>query len=200
MDDEIALVQSKTFWAALLALVSVIAQQFHVSWLYGWASDPNTVTAVLNGIAVASTLAAIVFRRTATKQVTSLFGHADPTTLRSAAIAAIMASVIIATAPTGCSGEMQAALTALQRDAVSVERFLAADVPTACGWVKTAEADGAPILATLSAAKQAQAASIEAGVNALCANPTQQSAGANLQKLWNAYTSIRALFSSGATL
>ncbi len=71
MQNEIALIESKTFWSAVLAVVAIVAQQFHWSWIYGWSSDPNTPTTILNFIVFASAIAAGLFRTTATAKVTS---------------------------------------------------------------------------------------------------------------------------------
>ena len=70
--NEIALVQSKTFWAALLSLVSIVAQQFGASALLQWAADPSTVNNILTLVGVLGALGAMVGRMMATKPVTSV--------------------------------------------------------------------------------------------------------------------------------
>jgi uncharacterized membrane protein len=70
-EGEKALLQSRTFWAAVLSVVAVVAQQFHWAPLYAWAIDPASVTAALNAVAVIGGLAAIVFRALASRKVTS---------------------------------------------------------------------------------------------------------------------------------
>ena len=43
MNNTISLVESRTFWASLLALVAVIAGAFNQAGLMTWASDPATL-------------------------------------------------------------------------------------------------------------------------------------------------------------
>lgn len=72
MQNTIALVQSKTFWGALLALVAVVAQAFGLANIQAFASDPGTVTAILNVAAFAGAAFAIFGRAVATAKVTSV--------------------------------------------------------------------------------------------------------------------------------
>ena len=72
LSDGIALTQSRTFWAALLSLVAITAQQFGLSGLFKWAADPSTVDTVLAVIGAFGAVGAIVFRAAATQQVTSI--------------------------------------------------------------------------------------------------------------------------------
>ena len=77
MQREIALIQSKTFWAALLGLVAVVANAFHISWLTAFAQDPHSVETILNAIAGLSFIFAIAFRGVASAKVTTLFRASD---------------------------------------------------------------------------------------------------------------------------
>ncbi len=72
MDKTIALVQSKTFWAALLALLAQVATVFGWQHLLTFANDPASQTAILNIVSIAATTMAIVFRFVASAQVTSI--------------------------------------------------------------------------------------------------------------------------------
>lgn len=79
MDKEIALVQSKTFWGALLAMVAIVANAMGWQSIAAWAVDPSSqphimefVTDMLNVIAVAGTLLAMIGRFVASSKVTSL--------------------------------------------------------------------------------------------------------------------------------
>ena len=72
MNDTKSLVESKTFWGALLALIAVVATGFGQSTLAAWAGDPATVNTILSGIGTIGAVLAIVGRMTATKQITSV--------------------------------------------------------------------------------------------------------------------------------
>ena len=67
-----ALLQSRTFWSAVLVIVAALAQQLHWSWLYALAQDPATIDAILRLIAAAGALGAIVFRALATARITTV--------------------------------------------------------------------------------------------------------------------------------
>lgn len=73
VSNGVALIQSKTFWGALLALVAVVAQQFGIASALAWASDPNTVTSILNWVSIAGTAFAIFGRVTAIGKIVSIF-------------------------------------------------------------------------------------------------------------------------------
>ena len=72
MQAEIGLVQSKTFWSALLALIAIVAQAFGWQSVVVFVSDPATANTILSVVAMAGTLLAIVFRGVATSKVTSI--------------------------------------------------------------------------------------------------------------------------------
>ena len=72
MNNTISLVESRTFWASLLALVAVIAGAFNQAGLMTWASDPATLNAITSGVAMIGAVGAIYFRKAATAQVTSV--------------------------------------------------------------------------------------------------------------------------------
>ena len=72
LSDGIALTQSRTFWAALLSLVAITAQQFGLSGLFKWAADPGAIDTVLAVISAVGSVGAVVFRVTATQQITSI--------------------------------------------------------------------------------------------------------------------------------
>ena len=71
-ETEKALLQSRTFWSALLALVAIVAQQFHWSAIYALASDPATINSILGFAGAAGAIGAIVFRVLATSRVTTV--------------------------------------------------------------------------------------------------------------------------------
>jgi len=77
-EEGIALVESKTFWSALLALISVGAAQFNLPQVTAWAVDPNTLTSILNLVAMAASVSAIIFRSTAKAPITSIVPPAPP--------------------------------------------------------------------------------------------------------------------------
>lgn len=72
MKDEIALVHSRTFWAAVLVLAAVVARQFHWSVVTDFAANPHSVDTVLGFVAMAGSFAAMIFRAQATSTVTSV--------------------------------------------------------------------------------------------------------------------------------
>ena len=72
MDKSIALVQSKTFWSALLALVAIIAQTLGLADIQAFASDSGTVSAILNIVSMLGVIAAISGRVVANAKVTSV--------------------------------------------------------------------------------------------------------------------------------
>jgi uncharacterized membrane protein len=72
MQAEIGLVQSKTFWSALLALIAIVAQAFGWQSIVVFASDPATANTILSAVAVAGTLFAMIFRGVANAKVTSI--------------------------------------------------------------------------------------------------------------------------------
>ena len=78
MLDTKSLIESKSFWSALLALVAIVASAFHVSALAAWAADPATLDGVINCVALIGTMGAIVFRATATSQITSVLPATPP--------------------------------------------------------------------------------------------------------------------------
>ena len=71
MLDTKSLIESKSFWSALLGLVAVVANAFHLSALAAWAANPATLEAALNIVAMAGAMGTIVFRYSATSQITS---------------------------------------------------------------------------------------------------------------------------------
>lgn len=71
MDREIALVQSRTFWAALLAFIAVVAKGMGWSAALAWAVNPQTTDLVLQGVTLIGIFGAGLFRILATRQVTS---------------------------------------------------------------------------------------------------------------------------------
>ena len=72
MNGAISLVESKTFWSAALSLTAIVAAQFHWSSVATFATDPQTVTTILNGVAAVGAVGAVVGRYVATKQVTGI--------------------------------------------------------------------------------------------------------------------------------
>lgn len=72
LETEKALLQSRTFWAALLALVAVIAQATHNPLVYAWASDPQTPTLILNAVVAVSSVLAMLFRYLASQKIGSI--------------------------------------------------------------------------------------------------------------------------------
>ena len=68
----IALVQSKTFWGALFALIAIVAQQFGWTSILAWAADPRTIDWLLNWVAAAGSVWAIFGRFVASRPVTSI--------------------------------------------------------------------------------------------------------------------------------
>lgn len=71
-NESIALVQSRAFWAATLALVAVVAKQFHWADVTAFVVDPHSVETILGFVAMAGSVGAIIFRAAATKTVTSV--------------------------------------------------------------------------------------------------------------------------------
>lgn len=69
MDDVKSLVESRTFWSAFLALAAIVANVFHLSRFAAWAADPASIDAIMNGVAMAGAVGAIIFRAVATKQI-----------------------------------------------------------------------------------------------------------------------------------
>lgn len=72
MQDCKSLVESRSFWSALLALVAVVASTFHLGDLAAWAADPRTIDSIVFGVAMLGALGAIVFRFRATARTTSV--------------------------------------------------------------------------------------------------------------------------------
>lgn len=72
MNGTISLVQSRTFWAAAIALAAIVTKAFGLSQVTAALVDPSLVDNILNGIMMVSTLSTIVFRTAATTKVTSV--------------------------------------------------------------------------------------------------------------------------------
>lgn len=72
LTNEIALVQSKTFWAALLSLLAVIFTTFGLSQYAKVVMDPTTLTYIMNAVAILGAVGAIAGRTVARSPVTSL--------------------------------------------------------------------------------------------------------------------------------
>jgi hypothetical protein len=73
-----SLLESKTFWTQVLGLVALIAAQFQFTSLQSWAVDPNTISLVLNIGGMLSLILGMVFRKMATKQITSILPSSVP--------------------------------------------------------------------------------------------------------------------------
>jgi hypothetical protein len=71
MYNGIALIQTRTFWSAGLALLAVIASQFQWTSVLGFATNPDSVNEILSGVGAVGAFLAIVFRALATKKVTT---------------------------------------------------------------------------------------------------------------------------------
>ena len=69
MNDTIALVESRTFWSALLALVATVAGAFNQAGLMQWAGDPATLNTITQVVTMVGAVGAIYFRKQATAQV-----------------------------------------------------------------------------------------------------------------------------------
>lgn len=78
MDQVKSLVESRTFWSALLAFVAIVAKAFDLQQYADWAADPNTLNSILTVVGAAGALGAIVFRAKAQKQVTSTLPEPKP--------------------------------------------------------------------------------------------------------------------------
>lgn len=74
--ESIALVHSRTFWAAALALAAVVAKQFHWADVTAFVADPHSVDTVLGVVAMAGSFAAMIFRAQATAAVTGFIAPA----------------------------------------------------------------------------------------------------------------------------
>jgi hypothetical protein len=72
MQDTKSLIESRSFWSAILMLVAVLASGFHLTDLGAWAADPKTIDAIMSGLAASGALGAIVFRYRATARVTTI--------------------------------------------------------------------------------------------------------------------------------
>ena len=68
----IALIQSRTFWAALLSLVAIVAQQFGLSGTLKWAANPATIDTILAIISAVGMVAAIGFRIVAKEPIVAV--------------------------------------------------------------------------------------------------------------------------------
>jgi len=102
----ISLVESKTFWAAFLVLLAQVAAAFHWSTVLGFATDPNTVNGILQGVSIAGAFLAIVFRGVAKAPVISVFPVSSPAklSLRSwTMIPAIIVTLAVMSLISGCA-------------------------------------------------------------------------------------------------
>ncbi len=72
MNETKALVQSKAFWSALLALATIVASTFHLTQFAAWAADPQTLDGIVQGAGILGALGAIVFRYSATAKTTTI--------------------------------------------------------------------------------------------------------------------------------
>jgi hypothetical protein len=72
MVDTKSLIESRSFWSALLTLVALVATTLHVSDLAAWAADPKTIDAIMNVLAMFGAAGAIVFRFRATSRTVSV--------------------------------------------------------------------------------------------------------------------------------
>jgi uncharacterized membrane protein len=68
----IALIQSRTFWAALIGLIATIVQALGLSSDVPWLSDPATIDKIMQVVSMLSMLATMYFRSAATQQVTGV--------------------------------------------------------------------------------------------------------------------------------
>jgi len=85
LNEGISLVESKTFWGSLFALLAIVAGAFHQTWLVSFVSDPanvdHTLTVVTTIVSVGGSLFAILGRAAATKQITSVLPPTNGKTL-----------------------------------------------------------------------------------------------------------------------
>lgn len=72
MDDVKALVESRAFWSALVALLAAIAQAFHLQDLLSIVSNPHLIDAILSVVTVGGSVGAIIFRTVARKKIVSV--------------------------------------------------------------------------------------------------------------------------------
>jgi hypothetical protein len=111
MQNEIALVQSRTFWSAVLALVAQVAAQFHWNSVLGVATNPGTVTNIMTGVSLLGIVLAGVFRVAAKTQVTSVTPPLPPNILKSLLWLGVFAGALGSLfAISACSPVGQAAL------------------------------------------------------------------------------------------
>jgi uncharacterized membrane protein len=122
MSNTIALIQSKTFWASVLALAAIVAQQFGWAKAVGIATDPATVNDILNGVAMLGAVGAILFRGVAKSQVTSLLPPGSTSKTSAHAWLALPLFLAIAFGFSGCLTTTQTSTLASGVSSLSISQ------------------------------------------------------------------------------
>jgi hypothetical protein len=202
MTKEITLVETRTFWVALLGLVAEIAKGLHLPGLLGFANDPHTVDLALNLITAAAFVGTMWTRKAATAKVVGLFSP-KPDTLQAFPPVMICAFVVAlaAASPAGCNDQaVKDALARIHADIKSAEQIAGEAAPQICADIAALEQTGEVVLGSglVGGTDVSHARTVEAGIDALCANPTAQNAGAIAARGVAAYAQLAALFKKAA--
>lgn len=104
METQIALVQTKTFWVALLGLLTQVAAAEHWSVLYGFATDAHSVDLIMQIVSGLLFVGAMWTRKAATAKVLTLLPSRGGSTLN-ASVWATAVALALALALGGCSKE-----------------------------------------------------------------------------------------------
>ena len=143
LNEGISLVESKTFWGALFALLAIVANAFHWTCLVAFVSDPASVDQTLQGVtlvvSVLGALLAMFGRIVATKQITSALPSSNGKTL---AISPLLVLAFVAgLAPTSCTQQVNLGVSQVVTD-INALAATAAD-PAVQAAVASAKAFGA---------------------------------------------------------
>lgn len=206
MQKEISLLGSKTFWAALFALVAVVAHNYGWAQAFAFAADPKNVDLALQFGSMIGMGLTMVFRSTATSQVTSVLPKgmtgaiALPMFFGSAIAKAVIASCLAISL--GACAQLQADWSAFRgnaaADLLKVNLAIAKAEPTVNAFIvrHITQADGyfQQIAATgvFSAAVISEEAAAVAEAKALAGSLPTNVAGV-AETLAEAFTRIQTL-------
>lgn len=206
MQKEISLLGSKTFWAALFALVAIVAHNYGLAGAFAFVSDPHNIDLAFQVGSMIGVGLTMVFRSTATAQVTSVLPKgttgaiALPMLFGSAIAKAVIASCLAISL--GACAQLQAEWSTLRgnaaADLLKVNLAIAKAEPTVNAFIvrHITQADGyfQQIAATgvFSDAIVSQEHAAVAEVKALAGNLPTNVAGV-AETLAEAFTRIQTL-------